>query len=294
MLKIALPGGKSLESRICEVFADARITIRRKSGMHEVSFPDYPDLLLGRFVKPRRIPELVAEGDFDLGITGRDVIMESGVCVRFCTKLPVSRTTAQETRGVVFAHEDDVVNTVDEIPDGSSILSEYPRLTKKFFERQRKKVSVVESPGSAEAEIPSVYRFGVALSETGESLRANRLKAIGTIFRSDTLLIANKEILQDWNAREKIRALRLILGGVFAARGQIMLSMNVPKQHLEKIVALVPAITKPTLAELVGGHYVSATVVMPATKVNVLVPKLLKLGVKGLVTLPVTSVIRSW
>lgn len=294
MLRIALPGGKSLEARTCQLFSDARIIIEREEGMHGVTFPDYPDLALGRFLKPRRIPSLVASGDFDLGITGRDAVMESGEDVRTCADLPYSRSTSENTRGVLFAHEDDPVVDVAEVPDGSVILSEYPRLTRKFFEKQRKRVSVVESPGSAEAEVPMKYRFGLALSETGKSLRANRLKILATIFQSGTVLIANKKTLRDAHQREKIHALKLTLTGVLAARDKVMLVMNVPKQSLDQVLTLLPAMTKPTLADLAGGMFVSASVVVPVKQVNPLVPRLLKLGVKGLITMPITSVIRSW
>jgi len=294
MLRIALPGGKSLEQRTCELFAEARITLKREDGMHAVKFPDHHDLSLGRFLKPKRIPLLVASGDFDLGITGRDMVMESGEDVRTCAELPYSRSTPEDTHGVLFAHEDDPISTVAEIPEDSVILSEYPRLTRKFFERKGRRVTIVESPGSAEAEVPFKYRFGLALSETGKSLRANRLKVLATLFHSGTVLIANKKSIRDAATREKMHALKLILTGVLAARGKVMLSMNVPKPKLQEVLAHLPAMNKPTLADLAGGEFVSASAVVPVKEVNLLISSLLKLGVKGLITIPITSVIRSW
>lgn len=294
MLRIALPGGKSLEQRTCELFAEARITVDREEGLHAVRFPDYGDLSLGHFLKPRRIPFLVSSGDFDLGLTGRDAVMESGADVSMCAELPYSRSTAENTRGVLFAHEDDPVCSLEDFPDNATVLSEYPRLTRKFFEKRKRHVTIVESPGSAEAEVPLKYRFGLALSETGRSLRANCLKVLATVFQSSTVLIANKKTLRDAHMREKIHALKLILSGVLSARGKVMLSMNAPKAALEQVLMHLPAITKPTLADLSGGKFVSVSVVVSVEKVNNLVPILLKLGVKGLITLPVTSAIRSW
>ena len=129
MLKIALPKGKSLEERTFALFAEARIPVVRSSPTsYMVRFVDYPSLSFGALLKPRRIPVLVADGDFDIGITGNDVVLESCADVEICAELAYSRAIDTHTQGVIFACEDDPVRSVEEIPPGSVILSEYPNL----------------------------------------------------------------------------------------------------------------------------------------------------------------------
>ncbi|MDD2657242.1 MAG: ATP phosphoribosyltransferase [Candidatus Pacebacteria bacterium] len=294
MLKIALPAGKSLEARTSELFTEARITIDRKGSMHEVAFPDYPSLSAGYFLKPRRIPLLVEEGDFDIGITGVDFVLESGADVEICAELSYSRSTGDSTLGVLFAQEDDTADSPSDVPDGSIILSEYPNLTRKFLEGYGKRVVVVESPGSAEAEVPLKYRFGVALSETGKSLRENRLKPIGTVFKSSTVLIANKEVLTAPVAAKAVHVLKLILCGVLEARGRTMFTMNVPTEVLAEVLRILPSLRSPTVAPLAGGQFASVSTVMRMNEVNGFIPSLLELGAEGFVTTPISSVIQSW
>src|SRR5882724_7386171 len=133
MLTVALPRGKSLEHRTLELFGNARISIRREGD--SVGFPGTAELSDGSFIKPKRIPLLVAEGDFDIGITGEDVILESGARVEICTRLNYSRSTDEHTRGVLFTSDKEDVRSVRDIPRGSVIFSEYPTLTRQFFLR---------------------------------------------------------------------------------------------------------------------------------------------------------------
>ena len=294
MLKIALPAGKSLEQRTCDLFGDALISIDRADSAHSVSFPNYPMLSEGRFVKPRRAPLLVASGDFDIGITGKDAVLESRARVEICAELPYSRYTSDNTRGVLFAHVDDPVNHAAEIPPGSRILSEYPKLTRAFFAELGIRVKIVDSPGSAEAEIPFKYRFGLALSETGRSLRENGLKTIATVFESCTVLVANKQALRNKKKAEAIHAFTLILRGVLEARDRVLLSMNVPNGAMEKVLKMLPALHSPTIAELAGGQFHSVSTVVPKNEVNTLIPALLKMGAEGILITPVSSVIQSW
>jgi ATP phosphoribosyltransferase len=296
MLKIALPGGKSLEERTYGLFTEAGITIAHKDSTHMVTFPDYPSLTVGYFLKPRRIPLLVAEGDFDVGITGMDVVLESSADVVECTRLPYSRSTQNDTQGILFAHQSDSANSFEEVPDDSVILSEYPNLTRDFFAKIGKNVEVVESPGSAEAEVPLKYRFGVALSETGRSLRENNLKCVGKVevFKSYTALIANEKALAHEEKAEAIHALKLILQGVLEARDRVLLSMNVPVAAMGNVLQHLSALRSPTIAPLAGGQFSSVSVVMHKWEVNGLVPSLLKMGAEGLIIMPISSVIQSW
>ena len=226
MLKVALPRGKSLEHRTLELLSQARITVRRQGDL--AHFPGTTELAEGSFLKPKRIPPLVADGDFDIGITGEDVVLESRAAVDVCARLNYSRSTDEHTRGVLFASDKESVRSVRDIPKRSVVFSEYPNLTRAYFTRHGLDVEIVFSPGSAEAEVPRKYRFGVALSETGRSLRENGLMIVDVIFTSRTVLIANPQSLLNPVKREAIKILQLILEGVEEARGKAFVSMNVP------------------------------------------------------------------
>ena len=294
MLKIALPAGKSLEEGTRLLFEEARITLERKGSAHQVRFPDYKDLSEGVFIKPRRIPLLVAEGDFDIGITGRDTILESDVGVEICAELEYGRATSGKTRAVLFVAADDPIMSAQEVPQGSLVLSEYPSFTKKFFLSLGKSVYIIESPGSAEAEVPLKYRFGVALSETGKSLQENGLKPVETLFESSTVLIANKSVAEDQKKAEALRALRLILTGVLEARGRVLLSLNVSKGAKKKVLGILPALRTPTITGLVGGEYISVSAVVKKGDVNSLLPSLLQAGAEDVLVMPISAMIHSW
>jgi ATP phosphoribosyltransferase len=298
MLTIALPRGKSLEHRTLELFGQARINVRREGD--SVEFPGTSELRGGSFLKPKRIPLLVAEGDFDIGITGEDVILESGARVEICARLNYSRSTDDHTRGVLFTSDKNLdIRSARDVPPGSIVFSEYPNLTNRFFQRQGVSVEIVYSPGSAEAEVPRKYPFGVALSETGQSLRENSLKILEILFESRTVLVANPQSLRNPAKREAVKVLQLILQGVEEARGKAFLSMNVPKGAITAVLDHLPALGSPTIAPLAPLHVSSEaqssiSSVVPIAEINALIPKLLKLGAKGIITMPISSVIQSW
>lgn len=297
MLTFALPRGKSLEHRTLELFGQARIAVQREGD--SVQFPGTAELSTGSFIKPKRIPLLVAEGDFDIGVTGEDVILESGARVEICARLNYSRSTDEHTRGVLFTSDKEDVQSVRDIAPGSVIFSEYPNLTRQFFLRHRLPVEIVYSPGSAEAEVPRKYPFGVALSETGRSLRENCLRVLEVIFESRTVLLANPQSLRSPAKREAIKVLQLILQGVEEARGKAFVSMNVPKAAIAAVLDHLPALGSPTISPLApmsssGEAQSSVSSVVPVAEINALIPKLLKLGARGIITMPISSVIQSW
>ena len=160
-------------------------------------------------------------------------------------------------------------------------------------------MEIVYSPGSAEAEVPRKYPFGVALSETGQSLRENSLKILEILFESRTVLVANPQSLRNPAKREAVKVLQLILQGVEEARGKAFLSMNVPKGAITAVLDHLPALGSPTIAPLAPLHVSSEaqssiSSVVPIAEINALIPKLLKLGAKGIITMPISSVIQSW
>lgn len=289
MLKISIPSGKSLQERTLELFAETRIYCASRDGAI-ICFNGYPDLEVGYLVKPRRIPLLVQGGDVDVGITGSDAVLESGITFPYMEELAYSKVTDAHTEGVLFAHKSDPVCDIESIPEGSIILSEYPNITRRFFS-SKKHVVVEESPGSAEAEVPLRYRFGVALSETGRSLKENQLKKIVTLFRSSTVLIANERSLKDDKKYAAIHMLGLLLKGALAARRYMSFAMNVPESVLDQVMDVLPALGSPTVSRLFQEHHYAVSAVVPTEEVNTLIPKLIKVGARGIIVTPISSII---
>lgn len=159
-----------------------------------IVFARSPVLSEGFLLKPRRIPVLVESGALDFGIVGEDIVRELDSDVVALADLSCPRLKLISTRVVVFGTYDESVPCIKDIPSGSEILAEYPRLARKAFGR-RVGIRIVPSPGGSEAEVPLAYRFGAAVVETGHTLRMNRLREIETIFRSKPILIANKKAL---------------------------------------------------------------------------------------------------
>jgi len=295
MLKIALPAGKSLEDWSLKLFEDSFLELER-TGSKVLSREDMPGLY-GNFVKPRRIPDLVFEGKYDVGITGMDVVLESGKRdqLEICAELPFGRSTYCKTKGVIFVEALDPIKNVSEIPPDAEIFSEYPRLTYVYFASRRMfGVKIVASPGSTEGEVPRNYRFGVCLSETGRSLRENNLRVLDTLFESSTVLIANKALAADALVGDSIRGLTRTLTGTFEARTKVLVSMNVPVEKKEVILKMLPSMRAPTITPLADPNFLSMSVVIPKSKVPIFSRILLKEGAEDIIVQPLLSVIPRW
>ncbi len=295
MLQIALPRGKSLQANVEQLFADARIAIRCETiDSLELNFPNFAFLKGGTYAKPIDVPTFVAQGNCDVGITGEDTVLETEADVMILSELALGRATSGSTKGVVFVDQNDDVRSISEIPDGSTICSEYPNLTRRFFEGRGKPVIIKPSFGTVEAAVPRLYRFGVTLSETGGSLRRNKKRPIGSVFESKTVLVVNKRAYADPKKRRAINALRTILCGALDARKMTKVSMNVPVKSLQEVLAFLPSMKSPTTSPLANPAYMSVMTVMTQDQYNNLVPDLLDHGAEDLICEPTSSVIASW
>ncbi len=295
MLKIALPAGKSLEDWTLKLFDDSFLELER-TGSRILSKEDMPGLY-GNFVKPRRIADLVFEGKYDVGITGMDVVLESGKRdkIEICAELPFGRSTFCKTQAVLFVEALDPIKDVSEIPSGAEIFSEYPMMTYAYFaSRKMFGMKILPSPGATEGEVPRNYRFGVCLSETGRSLRENNLRVLDTLFTSSTVLIANKALAADTLVGQSIRGLTRTLQGTFEARTKVLVSMNVPLEKKEFVLQMLPSMRAPTITPLADPNFLSMSVVIPKSKVPIFSQILLKEGVEDIIVQPLLSVIPRW
>jgi ATP phosphoribosyltransferase len=289
MITIALPKG-SLEAQTLQLFREADLEVRRTDRDYN---PRIADDRIGKvkILRPQEIPTYVEKGYFDLGISGLDWVSETGSDVVEVANLSYSKTGEGNVKIVVAVHRDEAVDDVSRIRPGSRVTTEYPELTKKYFERLGIPVQLFHSYGASEAKVPDLMDVVVDLTETGTTLRKNGLKIIGQIMESYTVIIANRVSWADPQKRREIEEIKTLLFGVIEARNKVLLTMNVPSASMEQIVAALPAMKKPTVSRLHGIDFYSIQTVVPKNMVNQLIPKLKACGAEDILEIPITKIV---
>jgi ATP phosphoribosyltransferase len=290
MISIALPKG-SLEEQTLALFREADLEVRRTDRDYS---PTIRDERIGKvkILRPQEIPKFVAEGYFDLGISGLDWVHETGADVVEVAKLTYSKTGEGTVRIVVAVHASDPAETVEAIRPGARITTEYPRLTGEFFADLGVPVRLFTSYGASEAKVPDLMDVVVDLTETGTTLRKNGLKIIGQIMESYTVIVANREAWNDNEKRRDIDEITTLLLGVLDARSRTLLSMNVPAGSVDTVMAALPALKRPTVSALFGIDYFSVETVVRKAEVNRLIPLLKAAGAEDILELPIAKIIR--
>lgn len=295
MLRLALPTG-SLQKPTIEMFESADLPISyTDSRCYESSIHD-PRVASVRWLRPQEIPIYVAEGRFDLGISGYDWIIERDCKDRLqlLSELPYSRQTNHPVRIVAAVHENSPIQSVNQIPPNSRITTEYVSLTRRYFDKLGIPVQIEFSYGTTEAKVPEMADIAVELTESGSSLRANHLRIIETLLVSSTRLIANPQSWQSSEKRAAIEELLSLLLGAMEARGKVLVKMNVSASNLEKVLQVLPAMKSPTVSQLFGTEteYYAVESVAEKCKINILIPELKKAGATDLIELPITKIVR--
>jgi len=290
MLSIALPKG-SLEEQTLKLFAQADLEVKKHSRGYNPSVND-PRIDKVKILRPQEIPKYVEEGYFDLGIGGHDWIIESGADVVEVADMPYAKTGAGVMRLVIAVPEDSPIQKPEDIKPGSRVSTELPNVTRKYFEEIGVPVKISFSYGATEAKIPELVDVVVDLTETGETLRRNRLKIIGTVMESTTRLMANKDAWANPEKRQAIEEIKTLLLGVIEARGKVLISMNVPEEKLEEVVSVLPAMKKPTVSKLYNADYFAIETVVEKATVNVLIPKLKAMGAEDIIEVGISKIVR--
>jgi len=290
MLSIALPKG-SLEEQTLMLFAQADLEVKKESRGYNPSIND-PRISKVKILRPQEIPTYVSEGYFDLGIGGHDWIVESNADVVEVADMPYAKTGAGIMRLVVAVPEDSPIQKPEDIPAGSRVSTELPNVTRKYFEKLGIPVKISFSYGATEAKVPELVDIVVDLTETGSTLRRNRLRIIDTVLESTTRLMANKQSWADPEKRQAIEEIKTLLLGVMEARCKVLISMNVPEGKLEEIVAVLPALKKPTVSKLYNSDYFAIETVIEKSNVNILIPKLKAFGAEDIIELSLSKIIR--
>ena len=290
MLRLVIPKG-SLEKSTLELFADADLSIIRASSVDYKGNIKDPRIDSVRVLRPQEIGSYVADGLFDIGITGRDWIEETQSRVQTLCELHYSKNTARPVNIVVAVPEESQWNNVENLPQGVKVSTEYPQLTKAYFNNRGIEADIKLSYGATEAKAPEIVDAVVDITETGRALRAAGLKVIGTVLTSFTELIANPEAYAIPEKRKAMEQIQTLLEGVLEARGQVMVKMNVSKKDLDKVISILPSMKAPTVNELFGGQGYAVETVVPKDQINILIPELRGSGASDIVEIPISKIV---
>jgi ATP phosphoribosyltransferase len=289
VLRLVLPKG-SLERATMELFDAADLSVRRPSDVQYSASINDPRIDEVRILRPQEIPAYVAEGLFDVGITGRDWVEETSSHVVSLGELAYSKATTDPIKVVVAVAADSDVQRTSDLPQGVRVSSEYPELTKRFFAAQGIEADVRLSYGASEAKVPDIADAVVDITETGRALRAAGLRVIDTILTSYTEVVANPTSFEDPDKRRAMDQIMVLLNGALDARGKVLLKLNVSAEQLDAVLAVLPSAKSPTIGQLANGGFAVETVVDKA-KVNIIIPAVLEAGATDLLELSISKIV---
>ncbi len=297
MLRIVLPKG-SLEKATLELFADADLSVSRSSSVDYRASIDDPRIEDVRILRPQEIPLYVADGLFDIGITGRDWIEERGSAVTSLGTLQYSKATANPIRVVLAVPSDSPVASVADLAASATgsggalrVSTEYPELTRRYLESHGVAAEVSLSYGATEAKVPDIADCVVEITETGRALRAAGLKIVETLLISHTELIANPEAAADPAKRHAMEQLLTLLQGSLEARGKVLVKLNVAAEQLAGVIEVLPSLRSPTVSELFGGGGFAVETVVRKSEINVLIPELRDRGATDIIELALSKIV---
>lgn len=286
-LRLGIPKG-SLQESTFELFKKAGWIIRPTARSY---FPavDDPDMEI-MLIRAQEMARYVEDKVIDAGLTGTDWVAESGARVRKVADLIYAKQGMRKVRWVLAVPESAKIKTVKELK-GKRIATELVNVTKKWLKEKKVKAEVEFSWGATEAKPPVLADAIVELTETGASLKANHLKIIDTVLESNTVVISNQECMEDPWKKEKLNNLVLLLQGALNAESKVGIKMNVIKGLLRNVLAILPALQTPTIAELSNPDWVDVETIVDEKVVRDLIPKLKKAGAKGIVEYSLNKVI---
>jgi ATP phosphoribosyltransferase len=280
-----------LERATLDLFEAADLPVVRSSAVDYKATIADPRIAEVRILRPQEIPTYVAEGLFDLGITGRDWVEETQSDVVSLGELQYSKATALPIKVVVAVAGDSPIQHLDDLPSGLRVSTEYPELTRRFFAERGLAADIRLSYGASEAKIPDIADCIVDITETGRALRAAGLRIVGEILQSYTEVVANRTSYADPAKRHAMGQLMTLLNGTLDARGRVLVKMNVASEQLAAVLALLPAMKSPTVNELAGDGGFAVETVVSKSQINTLIPELKDAGATGILELPISKII---
>ncbi|HLK10118.1 MAG TPA: ATP phosphoribosyltransferase [Candidatus Binatia bacterium] len=288
VLKLGVPKG-SLEAATIELFRRSgwKIGVDARSYFPTVDDPGLRCLL----VRAQEMARYVEAGTLDAGITGRDWVLEYAADVVVAQELVYSKTSLRPTRWVLVVQRDSPVRTPEDLR-GARVATELVGYTRRWFAERNVDVQIEFSWGATEAKVAEgLVDAIVEVTETGSTIRAHGLRIVCELFESVPQLIANRAAWAVPWKREKVEQIGLLLAGALRAEAQVGLKMNVPRDRLQEVIALLPAITAPTVANLYGTDWLSVESVAAEATVRDLIPKLLRAGAVGIIEYPLNKIV---
>jgi len=287
ILRLGIPKG-SLQDATVQLFAKAgwRISINSRSYFPGVDDPEINCML----VRAQEMARYIETGALDAGITGRDWVQETGASVAEVGELLYSKQSLAPVRWVLAVPEDGPIESVKNL-EGKVIATEVVNLTKKYLARHGVNARVEFSWGATEVKVPQLADAIVEVTETGSSLRANRLRVVDTVLESATVFIMNRKAAADSAKREKVENLILMLQGAIAAASKVGLLLNVHKNDLDAVLGVLPALKKPTISALSDPDWVAVNTIIEEAVVRQILPKLKAAKAQGIVEYPLNKIV---
>lgn len=286
-LKIALPAGSLKESTL-ELLRKAGFRISAADRSYIPTIDD--DELECMLIRAQEIPRYVEQGKFDIGITGKDWIEESGRKLEEIAELRYSKQGLNAVKVVIAVPEASGINTIQDL-EGKTIATELVKVTKRFLDENNINAKPEFSWGATESKPPYLADAIAELSDSGRSLKANNLRVIATIMESTTRIVANPLSYQDPWKHQKAELFALLLKSALDAEGMVGLKMNVLQKNIQQIIECLPTLRKPTIANLTEEGWCSIESVLPEIEVKNIIPKIRKLGAEGIVEYPLNKII---
>jgi ATP phosphoribosyltransferase len=287
LLMLGLPKG-SLEESTKALFAKAGWKITTSSRSYKPSIDD-PELD-GRFVRAQEVARYVDHGFFDCGLTGWDWVQENNADVVEVCDLVYSRASTLKSRWVLCVPESSSVKTAADLA-GKRVATELMETTKRWFAERNIPALVEFSWGATEVKVPDLVDAIVDITETGSSLRANKLRIVDTLLETNTKFIANKASWENPAKRKKIETIALLLKGALEAHSKVGLKMNLPRAALEAVTAKLPALRNPTISPLSNPEWIALETIIDESVVREIIPALKAHGAEGIVEYPLNKVV---
>ncbi len=286
-IRLGIPKG-SLQDATVQLFARAGFNIYANGRSY---FPgtDDPEVEC-MLIRAQEMARYVEHGVLDAGLTGRDWVIESGLDVEIVADLIYAKQSRGKVRWVLAVPEDSPFHDAEDL-EGRIIATELVSVTKNYFASRGINVTVEFSWGATEVKPPTLADAIVEVTETGSSLRANRLRIIETVLESNTQLIANRAAWQDDWKRQKIQNIALMLCGAIAAQGRVGLMLNVQTLHLDAVLAVLPALKRPTIAALSDPEWVAVNTIIEESTAREVIPRLKAANAQGIVEYPLNKVV---
>lgn len=288
ILKIGIPKG-SLETATIDLFKNAGWRISVSSRNYFPSIDD--DELSCSLIRAQEMARYVENGILDIGLTGLDWILENESDVEIISDLIYSKVSTNKAKWVLAVPENSKIKSIEDCA-GKTISTELVSFTERYFSERKIPVKIEFSWGATEAKVvEGLVDAIVEVTETGSTIKAHGLQIIHTLLETNTKLIANKNSLKDQKKRNKIRQIAMLLNGALNADSLVGLKMNVPKNKIDAIVRILPALTAPTVSELYNKEWLSIETVISEKTVREIVPVLIREGADGIIEYPLNKVI---